>query len=446
MLSLYIHIPFCASKCAYCSFNSFPVVGLIDWELQITNYVEALKKEIDHYAEVLKDKEVKTLYFWGWTPSRIESWRIIDIVEYIRMKFDLENLAELSIELNPYPEAEVLKFIQVVNKKYEQVSRVRYSFGIQSFDDEVLKVTWRAYSFSGVVEFLRSLVKFKKDNTVFNFDFIAFGKFQVSKNGYKQLWHEFKREFFQKFLESWYVDSVSLYTLEGLKDGLDEIGAKATKGQKDIKGKSFSPLAPFNPLLPPSRHGSDEDIMEEFTLLKDSILNAGFKRYEISNFAKASKASIHNMVYWNMENYLWLWLSASSFFNHQWLINNPATFQRFNTCLPVGKVSTFQHSWVRWTNTADLKQYIEWHRIDEKEVHVLNESDILIEEFFLRLRTHEGIADIGKFKNILIPNYQWLITNYQWAWLVSFDGKKLQLTDSGMNVSNSIITDLLLKI
>jgi len=57
------------------------------------------------------------------------------------MKFDLENLAELSIELNPYPEAEVLKFIQVVNKKYEQVSRVRYSFGIQSFDDEVLKVT-----------------------------------------------------------------------------------------------------------------------------------------------------------------------------------------------------------------------------------------------------------------------------------------------------------------
>jgi len=100
------------------------------------------------------------------------------------------------------------------------------------------------------------------------------------------------------------VDSVSLYTLEGLKDGLDEIGAKATKGQKDIKGKSFSPLAPFNPLLPPSRHGSDEDIMEEFTLLKDSILNAGFKRYEISNFAKASKASIHNMVYWNMENYL----------------------------------------------------------------------------------------------------------------------------------------------
>jgi len=50
-------------------------------------------------------------------------------------------LAELSIELNPYPEAEVLNFVQVLNKKYDKVSRVRYSFGIQSFDDEVLKMT-----------------------------------------------------------------------------------------------------------------------------------------------------------------------------------------------------------------------------------------------------------------------------------------------------------------
>jgi len=67
--------------------------------------------------------------------------RIIDIIEYIRTKFDFEDLAELSIELNPYPEAEVLNFVQVLNKKYDKVSRLRYSFGIQSFDDEVLKMT-----------------------------------------------------------------------------------------------------------------------------------------------------------------------------------------------------------------------------------------------------------------------------------------------------------------
>ncbi len=79
---------------------------------------------------------------------------------------------------------------------------MRYSFGIQSFDDEVLSATGRAYNFSGIVEFLRGLVKYKADNDVFNFDFIAFGKFQISKNGYKQLWHEFKRDFLKKFLDS----------------------------------------------------------------------------------------------------------------------------------------------------------------------------------------------------------------------------------------------------
>jgi coproporphyrinogen III oxidase-like Fe-S oxidoreductase len=77
---------------------------------------------------------------------------------------------------------------------------------------------------------------------------------------------------------------------------------------------------------------------------------------------------------------------------------------------------------------------------------VLNESDLLIEEFFLRLRTREGIADIDKFKDILITNYELRITNFKKAELVDFDGKKLQLTDTGMDVSNSIITDLLEKI
>jgi coproporphyrinogen III oxidase-like Fe-S oxidoreductase len=70
----------------------------------------------------------------------------------------------------------------------------------------------------------------------------------------------------------------------------------------------------------------------------------------------------------------------------------------------------------------------------------------LIEEFFLRLRTKEGIADLWKFSSILIPNYEWLITNYQKEGLVDFDGTKLRLSDEGMNVYNGIVTDLLEKL
>ncbi|MEI6671858.1 MAG: hypothetical protein WCL02_00380 [bacterium] len=105
-------------------------------------------------------------------------------------------------------------------------------------------------------------MKHKQDNNVFNFDFIAFGKFQVSKNGFKQLWHEFKRDFFQKFLASGYVDSISLYTLEGLKDKINGL---------DRKDRLDSiPSVPSNL----SYYGTDEEIMEEFLLLKDLIEDA----------------------------------------------------------------------------------------------------------------------------------------------------------------------------
>ena len=355
----------------------------------IDEYLVALKKEIDHYADTLTDKSLKTLCFWGGTPGKIWSERMIDLIEYIKTKFDFEDLAELTIELNPYPEQEVLAFVKTLNKKYPKISRLRYSFGIQSFDDEVLKIVGRAYSFSSIVDFLRSLVQLKQENNVMNFDFIAFGKFQVSKNWFKQLWHEFKRDFFQKFLASWYIDSVSVYTLENIEHK-------------------------HTPIL---YHGTDDEIMEEFLILKGMVEDAGFLRYEISNFAHAGKASIHNMVYRSMEPYIGVWVSASSFFGNK-----------------------------RWTNTPNMKDYMEWNRKDESKVQTLNESDLLIEEFFLRLRTHEGIANISKFTSALVPHYEWLLKKYTEEGLTFFDGTKLKLTEEGMNLSNSIITDLLQKL
>lgn len=439
MLSLYIHIPFCASKCAYCSFNSTPT----DYsDTIIDSYVEALKKEIDHYSETLTDKALKTLYFWWGTPSRIWSTRIIDIIEYIATKFDLEDLAELSIELNPYPEQEVLDFVKTLNKKYSKISRLRYSFGIQSFDDEILKLSWRSYSFSGIVEFLRSLVKYKQDNNVFNFDFIAFGKFQVSKNGHKQLRHAFKREFLQRFLDSGYIDSISLYTLEGLKNKGIETRDEGVGISNTFQVPSTTSQRWF---------WSDDEIMEEFLILKNMIETAGFGRYEISNFAQASKASIHNMVYRSMEPYIGIGVSAASFLPMQnleskvqneiikkytWLNNS----ESYILNSPLSRTSKF---WTRWTNTWDIKKYIEGTRIDESTVHIMNESDILIEEFFLRLRTREGIADLSKFIPLLVPNHQWLLDIYVKEWLVVFDGHTLKLTNEGMNLSNTIITDLL---
>jgi coproporphyrinogen III oxidase-like Fe-S oxidoreductase len=119
-------------------------------------------------------------------------------------------LSEFSIELNPFPFDEIINFIANLNKQFKQLKRIRYSFGIQSFDDKILTQIGRPYDFLFIQKFFKSLEKLKEANNVFNFDFIAFGKF----NSNNCLWDQNKLNFFKKFLISKLPDSISLYTLE----------------------------------------------------------------------------------------------------------------------------------------------------------------------------------------------------------------------------------------
>lgn len=108
--------------------------------------------------------------------------RLIQMIEMMEKYFDCENLAELSFEFNPYPEEEIYEIIRQIQSRYaKKYPRIRFSFGIQSFDNEVLQLSGRHSLFLGLVEFLRVLQELKTDSTVFNFDFIAFGKRNQSK-------------------------------------------------------------------------------------------------------------------------------------------------------------------------------------------------------------------------------------------------------------------------
>ena len=108
--------------------------------------------------------------------------RLIQMIEMMEKNFDCENLAELSFEFNPYPEEEIYEIIRKIQSRYaKKYPRIRFSFGIQSFDNEVLQLSGRHSLFLGLVEFLRGLQELKTDSTVFNFDFIAFGKRNQSK-------------------------------------------------------------------------------------------------------------------------------------------------------------------------------------------------------------------------------------------------------------------------
>ena len=106
----------------------------------------------------------------------------------------------------------IIKKLQ--NRFWKQFPRIRFSFWIQSFDNEVLQLAWRKTLFLWLVDFLRWLQPLKQDNTVFNFDFIAFWKWNKSKKWNRYLWTPAALEFFTDFVNSLFADSFSLYTLE----------------------------------------------------------------------------------------------------------------------------------------------------------------------------------------------------------------------------------------
>ena len=130
MISLYVHIPFCQSKCNYCSFVSFPI-----WETSsfLDTYISSLKEEIRIYSKMLLDKEVKTLYFWWGTPNLLWADVIISLIEEIATNFDLSNLWELSFEFNPYPEEEIYEIIKKIQNRlllFESGIRVKNEIDI----------------------------------------------------------------------------------------------------------------------------------------------------------------------------------------------------------------------------------------------------------------------------------------------------------------------------
>jgi oxygen-independent coproporphyrinogen-3 oxidase len=165
-------------------------------------------------AGQLPDQEIRTIYFGGGTPSIIGSDGISQIIDHITSVRNVEYLEELSIEINPEPVDQMLDLISTISNRYKHFHRVRFSIGIQSFDNEVLEESGRQYNFQSCVDFLRKLTDIKMEHNIFNFDFIAFGKFNQTRKGDIQLRDPVRLDFFQRFAESGFADSFSLYTLE----------------------------------------------------------------------------------------------------------------------------------------------------------------------------------------------------------------------------------------
>ena len=257
---LYIHIPFCVKKCAYCDFYSLPGRSNL-----ISPYIDALFTEALPYRGL----RFKTLYIGGGTPSLLGAEVITKLLNGLRDIFDLSNLVEATIEVNP--ESATMAFLAAAKKS--GINRV--SIGVQSLSDAELKSVRRVHS---AEQSLFALAH--ADATGFNeisADVI------VGLPG--QSWGSLAKTL--RFSTRFDVKHLSLYCLS-LEHG--------------------TPLAEN----PPSNLPDDDMQAELFEKACQILSKSGFEHYEISNFALPGHESRHNLNYWRGGEYLGLGPSAAS--------------------------------------------------------------------------------------------------------------------------------------
>ena len=124
-------------------------------ESLIGQYLQTLEQEIRHYAAIMGKQQIKSIYFGGGTPNILTPEQLFSITDWIDELFDTSDVSELSIELNPYPQNEIYDLINKFHIHYKKHPRLRFSFGIQTFDNAILEDVGRPVSFGGLADFIR---------------------------------------------------------------------------------------------------------------------------------------------------------------------------------------------------------------------------------------------------------------------------------------------------
>jgi oxygen-independent coproporphyrinogen-3 oxidase len=366
-LGVYVHVPFCSAICNYCNFNR----GLYHEALK-ARYVGALREEIARAESGRAD----TIFFGGGTPSLLEPDEIAAIVQSVRDRFDLAADAEITLETNP----ETVDRDKLERFRAAGVNRI--SFGVQSFQDAELKRLGRIHS----ADRARAAVR---DARAAGFDNVSLDLMMWLPGQSVEGWLGNVDALVEAA-----PDHASLYLLELYPNApLKEEMARA--------GWSLAP---------------DDDAAEMYLRAMERLERAGLEQYEISNVARAAKASRHNLKYWT---------------DGEWL------------AFGCGAHST--RGGVRWKNVPGTDDYIE--RVASGadvviERRVMSPGEQLEEALFTGLRLTAGLdiaatgarygTDVwGRYGRALEPflKEKWLI----------LEGTRLRLTRAGMLMANEVM-------
>ena len=380
-LELYIHIPFCVKKCSYCDFLSFPA----GQELQEA-YVRQLIREIEAQAPLGRDHLVTSVFIGGGTPSLLDPSLILNIMSAVRHSFCVDKDAEISIECNP---GSTLRHKFSI---YKKAGINRLSIGLQSAENTELRMLGRIHSYE---EFLKCYQGARMEG----FDDINVDLIDCIPMQTLHTWRKTLRSVCMLRPEH-----ISVYNLI-----IEE-------------GTPYHDMMEKGLLMLPDEE--EQAGIDEFT--KSFLSKNGYERYEISNYAREGARCRHNVGYWTGVPYLGFGLGASSYYELE-----------------------------RWSNERDINRYLELDFKDRgpameslrKDVKKLSEKDQIEEFMFLGLRMVEGVSEISfkeRFGKTFDNVYGDIIGDYVKEGLMEWTGSRLRLTDRGMDLSNRVLSDLLL--
>lgn len=271
---IYIHVPFCRSKCIYCGFYSVANTQ------QKETYLSALHQEIDLRANYIQGHVLRTVYFGGGTPSLLNSQELTDILAHLRQRFSFAYLEEITLEANPE------QLTPEYCKSLRSLGINRLSIGVQSFQDHVLQFMGRKHTAKEAVCAVHNAQEAGFDNI--SIDLI----YGVAERNDEQ-WSEDLATAF-----SLNIRHLSCYALTPEENSIL---------YKQIENHRHAPV-------------DDEQAARQYNILQQALPHSGFTQYEVSNFAKPRFESKHNSSYWNHTPYLGLGPSAHSFNGHsrQW--------------------------------------------------------------------------------------------------------------------------------
>lgn len=369
-IGVYVHVPFCKRKCVYCDFASYA-----GCEGQIDAYFQALAGEIDAWAEKLRAYQARSIFFGGGTPSLVPAEKIADAIAHLKAVLAFADDIEVTIEANPGTlDEEKLRI-------YRAAGVNRISIGVQSFDAAILENIGRIHTPDEAEEAVRMAKSAGFDNISIDLMYALPGQTM-------QIWSETIDRAIRLP-----VSHISAYSL--IVEPGTEMERRVQSGQALI---------------------ADDDTVNEMQRMAIHRLEqAGFMRYEVSNFSKEGRESRHNMIYWTDGDYLGLGSAAHS------LVDN-----------------------TRFANPPELRRYLSGERMLESAARSI--ADQKEEILMLSTRTLRGL-DLKAWKVRFSEDFEQKhareiakLSNYG---LIEIKNGFLSLTTMGLELQDSVVLELM---